>query len=354
MKIPSYNAGRFLIFVLIGLFTACQILPSYSPNQESLASISPEVPVEEIALAGPIAGRRAEISGMAWYGETLILLPQFPARFGTDDKGAAFALSKTTLQSYLENDPAAPIEPQSIRFDDGGISQKIRSFEGFEAIAFDGESVYLTIESSPGKMMKGYVVSGKIDPVSHDIALDPASLTEIPMQAHLANISDESIFLFKDNIFTLFEANGSKVNPAPVVHLFSPSLSLERTLPFPNLEYRITDTAPPDPDGFFWGINDFFPPDHWKLKPQQDILAERYGLGETHLKNLTVERLVLFQVTDAEIRLADAPPVQLRLEGDIAPRNWEALALLDQRGFLIATDKFPRTILGFVPFELDR
>jgi hypothetical protein len=29
-------------------------------------------------------------------------------------------------------------------------------------------------------------------------------------------------------------------------------------------------------------------------------------------------------------------------------RNWEGLVLFDQRGFLVATDKYPGTLLGFV------
>ena len=343
---------RSLFFLYLCLLTACRASSDATSASGVTISLPAEVAVQEIPLSGPAAGRRAEISGMAWYGDTLILLPQFPNRFGTDQKGAVFALNKFIVLDYVENYLTFPIEPQEIPFDDGGISQNIKNFEGFEAIAFDGEKVYLTIESSP-KQMKGYVISGIIDPNGSGITLDPTSLTEIPMQQDLDNLSDEAIFLFGDRIFTLYEANGAKVNLAPVAHLFNQSLQLMSVLPFPNVEYRITDAAPPDQDGYFWAINDYFPLDQWKLKPGLDTLAERYGLGETHLENLTVERLVLFQVNGSEIRLADVPPVQLRLEGDVAPRNWEALALLDGQGFLIATDKFPRTILGFVPFEFN-
>jgi hypothetical protein len=353
MRFPLHFLRRCLAFVSIGLLTACHTLFPSSHITATPPSIPAEVAVQEIPLSGPIAARRAEISGMAWYGKTLILLPQFPERFGTEGSGAVFSLSKSILLDIVHNNLNTRVEPQKIPFDDGGISKKIKNFEGFEAIAFAGERVYLTIESSPGQM-KGYVISGSIEPGGSGIVLDPASLTEIPLQKNIDNLSDESIFIFGDQIFTLYEANGAKVNPTPIAHLFNRSLQLVDVLPFPNLEYRITDTAPPDQGGFFWAINDYFPPDQWKLKPQNDILAEQYGLGESHLKNITVERLVLFQVTETEIRLVDTPPVQLRLEGDVAPRNWEGLALLDQQGFLIATDKFPRTILGFVPFDFDR
>jgi hypothetical protein len=352
LKVCECLLRKSLACLCFLLFAACQGFSGSSSTTSNSSAIPAEVTVLEIPLSGSAAGRRAEISGMAWYGDTLILLPQFPDRFGTEQKGAVFGLSKTILLDYVEKNHASPVEPEIIPFDDGGISQKIKNFEGFEAIAFDGEKVYLTIESSPNHM-KGYVISGRIDPNGSGITLNPASLTEIPMQADLANISDESIILFGDKIFTLYEANGERVNPNPVAHLFDRSLQFLGVLSLPTLEYRITDAAPPDPDGYFWAINAYFPPDQWKLKPGEDFLAERYGLGETHLDNITVERLILFQVEGLEIRLAEVPPVQLHLAGDVAPRNWEALALLDQQGFLIATDKFPRTILGFVPFEFD-
>lgn len=353
MMVQPHSHNKFLVCLCLALLTACQALLGPSLTISNPAPVPAEVAVQEIPLSGPASGRRAEISGMAWYGDTLILLPQFPDRFGAEQNGAVFALRKSILLDYVENNLTSPVEPETIPFQDGGISQTIKNFEGFESIAFDGEKVYLTIEASP-KQMKGYVISGSMDLNGSGVTLNPATLTEIPMQADLANISDESIILFEDKIFTLYEANGVRVNPTPVAHLFDRSLQFLGVRSLPNLEYRITDAAPPDPEGYFWAINAYFPPDQWKLKPDQDMLAERYGLGETHLDNITVERLVLFQVEGSEIRLVDVPPVQLHLEGDVAPRNWEALALLNQQGFLIATDKFPRTILGFVPFEFDR
>jgi hypothetical protein len=47
--------------------------------------------------------------------------------------------------------------------------------------------------------------------------------------------------------------------------------------------------------------------------------------------------------------MSGEPPLQLQLLGDIAPRNWEGLVRLEQRGFLLVTDKYPMTFLGFVP-----
>jgi hypothetical protein len=202
--------------------------------------------------------------------------------------------------------------------------------------------------------MKGYIVSGSIEMDRSLISQDPGTLTEIPLEKDISNLSDEALVIFKDKILTFYEANGRKVNPVPVAHQFDLDLAIQGSLPSPNIEYRITDAAPPDPGGFFWVINTYFPTDEKKLKLQEDLLAERYGEGETHAENLTVERLVQFQVQEDEINIVDRPPVQLFLEGDVAPRNWEAIALLDNTGFLLATDTSPRTILGYVPFKISK
>lgn len=352
MTIRLTTLLKNLVLIFIWLLTACH-LASPSPKLTATVdnTIPSEIEVQEIPLTGPAASRPAEISGMAWFGDTLILLPQYPERFGEMDKGAVFALKKTAIVDFLIDHSASPLEPFSIPFDDGGLNKEIHGFEGFEAIAFMGEKVYLTIEASPDKM-KGYIVSGSIQKDLSGIRLDPATLIEIPLPAVLNNVSDESVLIYKDSIFTLFEANGKKINPSPAAPEFSLSLQPLGMLPFPNIEYRITDATPPDQNGNFWAINYYFPPDEMKLKPQGDLLAELYGLGMTHRENLTVERLVQFHITKDKIQLTDIPPVQLRLEGDIAPRNWEAIALLDRGGFLIATDKFPHTILGFVMYKI--
>ena len=61
-----------------------------------------------------------------------------------------------------------------------------------------------------------------------------------------------------------------------------------------------------------------------------------------------VERLLAFQFTEDGIVLAPLAPIQLQLLPDDEARNWEGIARLDERGFLLVTDKFPETILAFV------
>ena len=65
-----------------------------------------------------------------------------------------------------------------------------------------------------------------------------------------------------------------------------------------------------------------------------------------------MERLIEFQIEDDAIHLVDAPPVQLALSPLRLARNWEGIVRLEEgdlNGFLLITDRFPSTILAFVP-----
>jgi hypothetical protein len=116
-------------------------------------------------------------------------------------------------------------------------------------------------------------------------------------------------------------------------------------IPLSNIEFRITDATDVDAEGRFWAINyNFYVAGN---RIPIDPLFESYGYGPTHAESYVVERLVAFDITSSGIVLADQPPIQLKLIE--AARNWEGIVQLDDNGFLIATDKFPDTMLGFVP-----
>jgi len=286
---------------------------------------------------------------MAWFGdEMLILLPQYPEKFGDGAYGAVFALPKSQILGYLEGETQTPIQPVEIPFDDAGFSTSIPGYEGFESIAISGNSVYLTIESSPGEMV-GYLVSGQISPGLESIRLASNRQTAIPPQASLKNYSDEALLAFGDRLVSIFELNGAALNPDPVAHLFDLSMQLQDTLAFPAIEYRITDATPPDEFGRFWAINYFFPGDA-DLKPTSDPIQEMYGEGFTHTRSDAVERLIELQFSETGIVLSDSAPIQLELLSGDQARNWEAIGWLDGLGFLLASDRYPDTILGFVQY----
>jgi hypothetical protein len=195
--------------------------------------------------------------------------------------------------------------------------------------------------------MRGYLVTGQIAPDLSGLVLDSDQLAEIEPQADLNNQSDEALLVAGDELLTFYEANGTAVNPKPVAHRFGRDLVPLGRLPLPNVEYRLTDVTAMDAGGRFWAINYFFPGDV-DLLPQVDPLAGGYGQGASHAQYDHVERLLHWQYDEAGIHLLDEPPIQLQLVDEA--RNWEGIVRLEGWGFLLVTDKFPETILAFVPW----
>ncbi|HFE66948.1 MAG TPA: hypothetical protein ENJ93_06765 [Chloroflexi bacterium] len=316
-----------------------------SPHPPTPHPLTPEIPVTEIPLAGPIANRNAEISGLAWYGDTLILLPQYPDFNGRGPAdGYVYALPRADIEAFLRGELAGPLEPQAVPFVAPGLGRSVKGFEGYEAIAFDGETAYLTIEASGGGMM-GYLARGSIAPDLSALTLDVNQIAPIEPQTDIGNLSDEAVLWADGRILTFYEANGA-VNPSPAAHLFDAELKEMGTAVFPRVEYRITDATEVDGDGRFWAINYNYPGNK-ELQTDDDPLAEMYGEGPTHAQSDGVERLLQFQYDESGVSLIEQPPVQLQLADDL--RNWEGIVRLGDQGFLLVTDKFPTTILGFVP-----
>jgi len=322
--------------------------PTPTPVPTNPPSQAPEYPVSLFPLAGPINTSQAEISAMDWHQDTLILVPQYPSRFSDSDQGALFALDKTEILAFLSGESLAPLEPRRVPLVAPGLVERIPGFEGFEAIAFENDRVYMTIEARQGQMV-GYLVTGYADPDLGWISLDATSLTPIQPQTTIPNLSDEALVIFGNRLVTLYEANGVAVNPAPVAHLFDASSQPRDQLSFPNIEFRLTDATRVDDSGRFWAINTFYTGDT-SLSAGLDPLALEFGEGATHSQTEVVERLVEFQFSEQGIVLADTPPVQLQLSDLNQTRNWEAIARLDEAGFLLATDEFPETLFAFVPY----
>ncbi len=307
-----------------------------------------ELPVRLIPLTEPAAKAKSEFSGMAWYGDTLILLPQYPERFEGGPQGALLALTRAEIETWLDGTSSAPLNPHPIPLYADGVKESTAVFEGFEAVAFDGDTIYLTIESRGLGGMQGHILRGQIAPDLSRITLDAGSLAKIEPQANLGNLTDEALLVTSDGLLSFYEANGANVNPKPSAHFFDANLNPLESLPTPTLEYRLTDASEMDADGRFWVINYMFPGDADKLKPAADALAARYGQGASHAASQAVERLVQYQLTPQGVVLADRAPIQLELLPDDEARNWEGLVTLPGRGFLLLTDSFPTTLFGFV------
>ncbi len=330
----------FFLFLMTPVCLGCWSGPAEPPVDVVTDGV--ETAVQEITLDGPITDRDAEISGMAWYGDHLILLPQYPDYQRSDS--VIFAIPKAEIEAYLGGDDTA-IEPIAIPFENSGLGDRMDGFEGYESIAFLEDTAYLTIEVSGGGM-KGFVVRGSIAPDLSQFTIVGPRMTEIEQPVTLGNRSDEALLIAEDQIVTFYESNGEAVNESPVAHLFSTDLNIAGTVPFPHIPYRITDVTELDENGRFWAINYNFPND--RAIQEEDSLIAQYEEGATHQNSEGVERLVEFQYSEDGVTRIEQPPIQLQLLSDEL-RNWEGIVRLDDLGFLIVTDKFPETILAFVP-----
>lgn len=299
----------------------------------------------EIPLVGEAADPEREISGLAWYRDELILMAQHPH----PSQPAFYAIARSRLLAATEGRDRDPIQPRKILLQGLDYRRSIPGYEGFEALSFNGDEVYLLLEANHEGRMMGYLVGGRIDSSAHRIILDPGRMVALKPPVNIANMAFEALLAHRHRLLAFFEANGSRVNTAPRGAVFDYHLKPEPALPIPALEYRLTDVTASDSAGRFWGLNYYWPGERQVLKPAADPLAARYGQGATHRRHEQVERLVEFKLTDRGVRFSGRPPIQLRLDPKGA-RNWEGLARLEGHGFLLITDEHPRTILAFVPF----
>ena len=325
-------------------------LPSPTPSQTPLPPPPQEALVQVIPLTGPIASPDAQISGMAWYGDTLVILPQYPEK-NIAQTGAAsvFALSKQDILDYLSGSLIGPLTPFMLPFQAPNFASQIPGYEGYEAIAFDGELVFLTIEANHQGSMQGFLISGEIQPDLNQIRLDPTSLTEIPLPVQIFNYAYETLLITDGQALTIYEANGTELNPNPSAFSIERSSLTPNVVDFGNIEYRLTDATALDENGRFWVMNIFMPIEFW-LYTNSDPLFEKYGQGDTHTEHMNVERMLELQYDGESFSLTENEPVQLELIDEFNSRNWEALVILEDMGFLAMTDTYPETILGFIPF----
>ena len=343
-----------LACVLIIALSACsQDGQTSSVNTDALLKVGVlEYEIVEIPLPGELGWEVMEYSGIDWYQDTLVLLPQYPQGISGSREGELYAIPGGVLRDFAE-DPNIEIVPYAIPFDDAGLSTELAGFEGFEAIVFIGNTAYLTIETSGGDPMKGYIVMGAVDSDGENlrsITLDRDSLLELPMQNDSRNATYEALTSDGDSIYAFYEQNGTEQNDSPYAVRLTLDLSEVTHISIDSINFRVTDATLMDADGGFWIFNYFFPGDT-HLAVGDDFLSNRYGLGETHLENRPIERLVKYQLTSSGFVIADQPPIYLKLLDQNVARNWEGLVAFDEIGFLLITDKFPGSILALLTLE---
>jgi hypothetical protein len=301
-----------------------------------ICGLPPEFPAQAIPLSGALAAGDQAITGLSWYGDTLMILAE---------EGRVYALPKSTIAAYLDGNLRGPLYVPSIYFDTGGVEGLVPRFEGFEGIAFAGDEVSVIVHGEvwevPWQMT--WLVHGSIAPDLSRITLDPATMTRIQPQSPVPNYTGESVFTVGESVVTVHEIDDPTAVYQPVAHVF-PAEGEATTIPFPPVGYRITDVTQPDANGLFWALNT----DQPAIDPGPrlaDDLFGTFGMGLTHSQSEGVERLVALRYSEAGIELA-GEMIQLQMAG--APRQWKGLAWLDGRGWLLGAGGPDGARLGFV------
>jgi hypothetical protein len=304
-----------------------------------------EWPLEILTFTGPVASADAQITGLAWFGDKLVFLPQYPD-FVDDGKSYLFAVPRDQITEAIRNTFASPLSPQQILLIDAGVIAQLRGFVGYQALAISGNDVYLIAQADPGSGLKNYLVAGSIASDLSTITMDASRVVEIPAQGINLESSYLSLMISNETLLVLPDLNGWEINPTPVAERFNRTLSFLGFTPINNLDFLVTDAAEVDANGLFWVINKNAPGDLGEIY-YMDPLAQLYGEGVTHQVFNYLERLVAFQLTSNALNLAALPPMQFELSAKGA-RNWQGLAKIGDQGYLMVASDPSGTILGYL------
>ncbi|MFO7655263.1 MAG: hypothetical protein R6X25_15800 [Candidatus Krumholzibacteriia bacterium] len=316
----------------------------------------PEAPAVEteltfLPLAGRVARADAEISSLVWHGDQLLLLPQRPDLVAGGDSSVVFVLDRQDILDRIDGISTEPLLPREVLAHAPRLSELVPGYDGLEAAAMQGDRIYLIIETNLGTEAGAFLVAGRVESAFDSMRLDLERIVPVPISARLPNMSFESLVVVDDRLVAIQEANGLFVNPEPGASAFTLDLEPLGRIPGPAVEFRLTDATAADAAGRFWVINYFFPGERELLLPAEDAEVKRFGQGLTHGSCDTVERLLEFRIDESGLVRTPAPPIAFRLRDDLLCRNWEGVARLDDRGFLLITDRYPATLLAFAPFS---
>ena len=208
----------------------------------------------------------------------------------------------------------------------------------------------LTIEAKKDKLMAGYFIWGDINLEKNKINIPKRNIIELPIPVQIDNFTFESLLIQNDEAIVIFEANGRNLRSDAWQYSISIKDQKIKRISHPNIEYRINDVTKLDENNTYWGINYLWEGDLDRLLPAEDVLLSDYQTQGIVTDVRSIERLAEFKINNGSIVLTERSPIQIAINSKIS-RNWEGIVRFDREGFLIATDKYPRMILGFVPLN---
>jgi len=230
-------------------------------------------------------------------------------------------------RKLLYNDK--PILPVQKTLTTRKLKERYPGLDGFEAIAFNGDDVYIMIEVRIDGKMAGLLIWGTIIPSTMEIDIPEENIMLIKPPIQIDNFSFESLTIIDGQLIMIYETNGFKIIDRPFQYVVNlDDMSVNKT-PFPHTDFRLTDAISVI-DNKFWMINYYWTGDKETLGVPNDV---------------GIERLVEFKLGYNGIERSSSNYITLDNLDD--PHNWEGLVRFSN-GFLICTDKWPRMVLGYI------
>ncbi|MBI9072053.1 MAG: hypothetical protein JEY94_10660 [Melioribacteraceae bacterium] len=346
-------ALKIISLLFFSFLIACTQKTEKPRQNEKNFELAKEVPIQEIKLKGEIAECYSEISSMAWHGDDLILMPQFPHKFSNENDGILWKININRIEAYLNGTDTTAITAGEIKFSAKGLDEFGKSKgSGYEGITFAGNKVYMTIEGVESSLTMGFLLKGEYKKEENIVIMDQNSVVSINSQTGICNFAEETILAVNENVLTIHEANGANLNKNPVVNEYNFTDGSLNKILFPNIEFKINDATMIDENNNFWVINYHYYGDTDIMELAEDKIGKKYGIGKTHSNSERLERLVELNYSKEKITITQNPSIQLELDKDPkVSRNWEGIVRYKDKGFLIVTDYYPGTIFAFVPYS---
>jgi len=313
-----------------------------------------ETAVTYLPLSGPVADREAELSALDWCGEQLVMVPQY---LNFDDhsnhqQGHWYQLAKQSVIDYLAAIDAgqkpAQLVPAAIPVTQIDKLEALPGYDGIEAFVCVGDEAFIAVEIDRWGTREATVPARL---VKTDAGWQVEEVGErLKSLSGIGNKGNEALLLTEQGLISIHEINSERFQGhTPQALRLNKKLKPVAKVAMAEIPYRLTDATQLDAEGKFWVSNYQWRGDS-DLRQPVDPFWQQFGQGASHVHSEDVERLIELQWTGQEIVFTGRPPIDLQLIAE-SGRNWEGIVRLDQRGFLLVTDKYPATLLGFVPLS---
>jgi hypothetical protein len=262
-------------------------------TQDALTPAVVEVTPLPIDLTGKPAGPRAELIGMAWYSDTLILLPRIPNFYTPEGHYAVLGISRRAVQDFLRGASSNRLQPISIPLFLPAIPANQLPDLELRSVAFSGAQVFLTAQITT-PIIATLLMQGQVSPGLGKISLVNSIQIPSPIQGNSSSIFGPAVLVAGKRVVLFTEMNGTYNNPSSSASLFDFSLISQGKISFPFLESHLMSVTSPDTQGSFWVLNCIYPSEDQAVLPPAERLVEfhftEFGIERTESRPISIKR----------------------------------------------------------------